>query len=689
MLILFGCIALKTRRIQLGVELFTKAIRLNPSVAGAHNYLGFALTTLKRYDEALASYDKAIELKSDYVEVYYDRAIALSDLKRFEEALASYDMAIALKPDFVEAHNNRGNVLYALKRPEEALASYNKAIAFKPDYVEAYNNRGSVLTHLKQFEKALVNYEQAIALNSGYVEAYKNRGATFACLRRFEEALADYDKAIALNDEFAEAHNNRAATLNELKRSAEALASYNRAIALMPDYEFLYGDWLKTKMMICDWSNLESKVVQLANKIEHAEKVSPPFLLLAITNSPALQKRAAEIAVLAKYPAIKGLSAIPNHSRRRKIGIGYFSADFHDHATSYLAAGIFENHDRSRFEVTAFSFGPDGSDEMRQRLRAAFDRFVDVRGQSDKDVAMLARTFEIDIAVDLKGFTLDARTGIFAFRAAPIQVNYLGYPGTMGADYIDYLIADRTVIPVSDQKYFSEKIVYLPNSYQANDRKRRIADKTFTRAEVGLPEHAFVFCCFNNNFKITPGLFDCWMRILKQVDGSVLWLLEDNPSAASNLKKEAGARGVNSERLVFAKRMSLPDHLARHRLADLFLDTLPCNAHTTASDALWAGLPVLTQIGETFAGRVAASLLTAIGMPELITSTTQGYEALAIELATSPDKLAAIKQKLASNRLKTPLFDTELFTQHIEAAYTAMYQRYQADLPPDHIYVPA
>ena len=295
---------------------------------------------------------------------------------------------------------------------------------------------------------------------------------------------------------------------------------------------------------------------------------------------------------------------------------------------------------------------------------------------------------EIDIAIDRNGFTAYCRPAIFASRAAPLQISYKAYPGTMGTGYIDYLVADPIVVPADHRQNYSEKIAYLPNSYQVYDTKRGISDRTVSRTEVGLPEDAFVFCCFNNNYKITPTVFDCWMRILRQVDGSVLWLFEDNAKAASNLRKEAEVRGVRPERLIFARRMPPSEHLARHRLADLFLDTLPYNAHTTASDALWAGLPVLTRIGETFAGRVAASLLNAIGLTELITSTPQAYEALAIELATNPEKLAAIKRKLANNRLTTPLFDTQTFTRHIEAAYTMMYERYQANLPPDHIYVP-
>jgi predicted O-linked N-acetylglucosamine transferase (SPINDLY family) len=350
-------------------------------------------------------------------------------------------------------------------------------------------------------------------------------------------------------------------------------------------------------------------------------------------------------------------------------------------------AGLFEQHNKDKFELFAISFGPATKDEMQQRLALSFDQFVEVQNRTDKDIAALCRSLEIDIAIDLKGFTQDSRVGIFSHRAAPIQVNYLGYPGTMGTDYIDYLIADKVLIPEASAPYFTEKIVYLPNSYQVNDAKRRISDTVFIREELGLPASGFVFCCFNNNYKIMPDTFDSWMRILQRVDGSVLWLFEDNPTAALNLRKEADLRGVNPERLVFAPRLPLAEHLARHRAADLFIDTFPYNAHTTASDALWAGLPVLTRTGESFASRVAASLLIAIDLPELITSTQEEYDALAIALATHPERLLAVKQKLARNRLTTPLFDTGLFTQHIEDAYTQMYQRYHAGLEPDHLYV--
>jgi predicted O-linked N-acetylglucosamine transferase (SPINDLY family) len=378
------------------------------------------------------------------------------------------------------------------------------------------------------------------------------------------------------------------------------------------------------------------------------------------------------------------LNPIVKRPASQKIRIGYFSADFRNHAVSLLTAELYELHDKNKFEIIAFSFGVDDKGPMRLRLSQAFNQFIDVCDMSDLEIAKLARDLQIDIAVDLGGHTQDSRTGIFSNRAAPIQISYIGYLGTMGAEYYDYLLADETIIPDELQKFYAEKIVYLP-SYQVNDRKRLISDRQFTRQELGLPEHGFVFCCLNNNYKILPATFDGWMRILKIVVGSALWLLEDNEWSRENLKKEAEKQGIAADRLVFAERLPLPEHLARHRQADLFLDTFPCNAGATASDALWTGLPILTRMGRSFASRVAASLLNAIGLPELITNTQEEYEALAIELALNQNKLAEIKLKLANNRLTTPLFDTPLFTKNLETAYIKMMGRYQDDLQPDHI----
>jgi predicted O-linked N-acetylglucosamine transferase (SPINDLY family) len=408
-----------------------------------------------------------------------------------------------------------------------------------------------------------------------------------------------------------------------------------------------------------------------------------PFVLLAVSEDPALHLRAARLYTEQKYPpAPRPLWTGERHAHDR-IRVAYLSADFHAHATAYLMAELFERHDRARFEWWGISFGPVKSDPMRTRLEGAFDHFVDVTDRSDAEAARLLRALEIDIAVDLKGYTQDCRPGILGHRPAPLQVNYLGFPGTMGADHIQYVIGDAIVTPPEHAPFYTERIVRLPHCYQPNDRKRAIAGRTPPRAELGLPEHGFVFCCFNNNYKITPEFFGVWMRLLREVEGSVLWLLESNAESAGNLRREAAARGVDPARLVFAPHALLPEHLARQRQADLFLDTLPYNAHTTTSDALWAGLPVLTCLGQAFPGRVAASLLTACGLADMVVTDLDAYAATALKLARAPRLLQELRERLARNRLAAPLFDTERYARNLEGAYLEMQRRHQAGLPPE------
>ena len=684
---LSGALLVQTKQFTKAVYFLTRALQVNPNHAASYSNLGIALQELKLFKEALESYEEAVRIKPDYADAYYNRGNILQKLEQFEEAIASYDKAISINPNYADAQSNRGIALKALGSLDEALASYDKAIRIKPDFVDAYSNRGIVLQKLKRLDEALASYDKAISINTYSADVHSNRGIVLQELKRLDEALASYDKAISINSNYADAYSNRGNTLKELGRLDEALASYDKALSLKLDIDWVSGDLLHTKMKICSWSGLVDSLDIVSKKVIVNEKVINPFVLLTLSNDNFLHKRSAEIYVQSRYPFNPLLGPITKRSKSPKIRVGYFSADFHNHATGYLMAELFEIHDKSQFELVGLSFGPIANDEMRQRLEKPFDQFIEVGRKSDIEVARLSRDLNIDIAVDLKGYTKDSRTGIFSYRAAPIQVNYLGYPGTMGADYIDYIIADKTLIPLDAQSSYSEKVVYLPNSYQVNDRKRAIAEKQFTRHELGLPEDGFVFCCFNNNFKIIPATFEGWMRILKAVEGSILWLLEDNSWVVKNLKKEAEKQGIAPDRLVFAERMPLPEHLARHRQANLFLDTLPYNAHTTTSDALWAGLPVLTLMGNSFASRVAASLLNAIGLPELITNTQEEYEALAIELAMNPHKLADIKLKLVNSRLTTPLFDTQLFTKNLEAAYSKMYERYQADMPLAHIFV--
>jgi predicted O-linked N-acetylglucosamine transferase (SPINDLY family) len=633
--------------------LYREVLASAPQTFEALYLAGVAATQRTDYAPALALLTQALEVNTASAEAAYSRGLVFKALHRMDDALKDLDRAIALKPAFAPAHNDRGIVLRALKRDPAALASYDQALALKPDFASAWNNRALVL----------------------------------AALGQTPAALKAHDKAISLEPDNAGLHANHGNTLNDAQHFEEAVAAYQNALRLDADYPFVRGMHLFAKMMLCDWHELEKHSAQLAQTVEAGRPASPPFPIVILTDSAPLQRKAAEVWTREMHPVNTELGPAVKRPRAEKIRLGYFSGDFHNHATMALMAELFERHEKTKFALTAFSFGPQVHDDMRVRALAAFDKFIDVRERPDLEIAALARKLEIDIAVDLKGFTQDSRPGIFAARAAPIQAQFIGYPGTMGAEYIDYLIADPTVIPAHARMQYSEKVVTLPHSYQVNDRQRPASGRCFTRADLGLPPSGFVFCSFNNTYKFTPPVFGAWMRILQRVPGSVLWLLADNAAAGLNLRKEAAARGVDPARLIFAPRMPRPEHLSRQRAADLFLDTLPCGAHTTASDALWVGLPVLTQAGGTFAGRVAASLLNAIEMPELIAESAEDYEALAVDLATHPEKLTQLKAKLERNRLTTPLFDTALFTGHLETAFEKMIGRYWAGQSPDHIVI--
>jgi protein O-GlcNAc transferase len=670
-------------------KIYEDILKQRPTHFDALYFLGVIAYQTKNLDQAEELFSNAIKVNPNNAAAYYNRGIVLKDLKRPDEALASYNKAIALKHDSAEAYNDRGNVFRDLKRLDEALASYDKAIALKPDFAEAYYNRGITLNDLKRLDEAIASYDKAVGLKPDYAKAYINRGVVFKDLKRLDEALASYDKAIALKPDFAEAYSNRGNALRKLKRLDEAVAAYDMALSLAPDLVGTEGAHLHTKMHLCDWTNFDTECAHLISSVKIKKANTSPFEFIAIPSSSEVQLQCATLWISEKFPPSRKSLWEGEQYRHDRIRVAYVSADFREHPVSFLIAGMLECHDNARFDVSAISLGSDDNSEMRQRLKASVEHFIDAKTFNDEQIANLVRSSDVDILVDLMGFTTESRTGILAGRPAPIQVNYLGYAGSMGARYIDYILADRCVIPEERRKYYSEKVVYLPDSYMANDSKRKISERSLRRSEYNLPETAFVFCSFNNSYKIVPQTFNIWMRLLRQLGNSVLWLSNTNETAIRNLRREAQNRGVDPGRLVFAQQLPRnEDHLARHELADLFLDTLPYNAHTTASDALWAGLPVLTCLGETFAGRVAASLLNAIGLPELITTTPDAYERMAIDLATHPEKMAIIKTKLADNRLTTPLFDTKLFTKHIETAYTAMYQRHQAGFAPDHIVVP-
>jgi predicted O-linked N-acetylglucosamine transferase (SPINDLY family) len=683
-----GAALMELRRFEEARASFEAATALNPRFAAAHNNHGIALFELRRIEEAITSYGNAIAAKPDQAEAHNNRGNAFRALKRLEEALEDYGKAIALRPGYFEAHYHRGNTLWELGRPEDALASYNAAIALKPDHAGVHNNRGIALWGLKRLAEAVEAYDASIARKPDHAEAYNNRGTALLEQNRPKEALASLQKAIELRPGYPDAVRNHATALSVLRRFDESFETYDRLFNEAPTLTGVEGQRLNAKLQLCDWRDIDSESVHLVQSIRSGIPATQPFYLLAAPSSPGDQLQCSRLWTKTHYPLSEPPVWRGEKYQHDRIRVGYVSADFRHHPMAYLAAGMFESHDRSRFEVTAISLSPDDGSEIRQRLQASFERFVDASSLGDDQIAELVREQEIDILVDLMGFTTHARTAIFARRPAPIQVSYLGYPGTMGAPYIDYLVADRIVIPDYQRQHYSESVVFLPDSYFVNDSRRAIAETQFSREQLGLPPTGFVFCCFNTAPKISPEIFGCWMRILKQVPGSVFWLLESSLKAMENLKNEAVARGIDPGRLVFAPHMAPAEHLARHRLADLCLDTLPYNAHTTACDALWAGTPIVTCLGETFVGRVATSLLYAIKLPELVRTTLQGYERLAIELAMQPVKLAGIKRRLAANRDSAPLFDTALFTRRIEAAFSGMIDRQQAGEMPADITVP-
>ncbi len=665
---------------------YDKALALKPDFAEAWLGRGNLLAKTDQSDEAMVAYDRALALKPTLAEAWLGQGDVFAKNRQYDKASAAYDKALAIKPNFAEVWLSRGNLLSNLNEYDEAAVAYDRALALKPDFAEAWHGRGCLFFENNEIDKASAAYDKALMLRSDFANAWIGKAAVFSKRMLYKDALAAFDKALAIKPDFAGAWIGRGTVCSGLKQFDEAFSSFDKALTLEPDLAAAEGARLHAKMHLCDWSNFDAECAHLLSSVEKGT-VTQPFVLIPIASSADEQLQCAKLFNKAKYPSSYDPIWRGGRYNHDRIRVAYLSADFRDHPVSYLLAGVFEHHDRERFETVGISFGPTNGGGWMERIKAALETFIDVRVLSDAQIVDVMREKEIDIAIDLMGYTQDSRPNVMAMRPAPIQINYLGYPGTMGADFMDYIIADQTVIPVAHRHHYAEKIAYMPDTFQSNDRAYHTVDKVITRAAAGLPPAGFVFCCFNASYKITPAVFDLWMRILRQTDGAVLWLYVDNPTAKDNLRRQAATRGVTPDRLIFAPGMALPEHQARLPLADLFLDTSPFNAGATASGALWAGVPILTRMGDTFAGRMGASLLNAIGLLELIATSAKSYEALAIELASQPEKLATIKRKLSENRLTTPLFDTGRFTKQIEAAYIKMHERNQAGLPPDHLYI--
>ena len=678
---LLGVIALQSGQPRDAVDLIVRSLQLNSQQPFALLNLGRALHGVQQPEQALACFDCALQLRPQFVEALISRGNTLRELQRPEAALASFERALQVDPDQAVALYNRGNVLRDLGRTAEALEGYERALRVKPDFAEALNARANALLALRRPTEALASYEQALRVSTDFAEAFNNRGNALRSLHRFGEALASFERSIQLGENRPAALGNYAWALLDAERFADAAAGFARLLAIAPDYDYARGAMCFARLCCCDWARHAEDSAAILAEVAAGKHVIAPFPVLALSDAPELNLACARVCAAHKYPA----AATPAWSGRRyehgRIRLAYVSADFRSHIVAHLLAPLIERHGREQFQTIAISLRPPEQTDHGRRIHAAFDQFHDVSSMTDDEAAALVCELEIDIAVDVAGFTGDHRAGIFARRAAPVQVNYLGFPGSMGADYYDYIIADRVLIPPESCAHFTEQVVYLPDSYQVNHSERALPSAALpaTRLEHGLPPEGFVFCCFNNSFKLAPATFAVWMRILRGVPGSVLWLAAHQEIVERNLRAAAAARDVAPERLIFAKRQAdLGAHLTRYLLADLFLDTFPFNAHATASDALWYGVPVLTCRGNTFASRVAASLLHAVGLPDLITESFADYERIALELAANPALLAEMRARLTRNRMTCALFDTDRFRRHLESAFATMWARQQA-----------
>jgi predicted O-linked N-acetylglucosamine transferase (SPINDLY family) len=699
-----------------GIEYIRRSLRINSAQPVAYANLGNAEYAMGAFGAALESYDRSIALRADYAPAHNGRGNALLALQEFEGALASFERAVALMPGFTEALAHRGIALFQLKRIEEAIDAFSSALATRPNEARLLARRASALCLRWRYSEALTDCERALRLQPALAEARYAKLSAMMGLRRFDsvlaevdalprdaaddpqivllranaqrhlglasEAAAGYQRALESRPDFPDALLSLATLHVARRRYDHAAAAFERLLAVAPDYEFARGACLNAKLQIFDWSGFGRSVQRIIADMDGAKRIDLPLTFLSISDDPELQLRCARTHAWT-VPKTRTPDFPKRAMRHDRIRVAYLSADFLEHPTAYLLAGLFEAHDRTRFELFAISYRSDLRSPMAVRLKAAFEHFIDVGERSDGDIAELIHSLEIDIAVDLMGYTAGERPGVLIRRPAPLQVSYIGFPATMGAEHMDYIIADPYVIPPATAQFVSERIVRLPDCFQANDSKRISYPRTITRAEAGLPEGAFVWCAFHASFKINPPLFDIWARLLHARPNSVLWLISNTGLAELNLRREAVNRGIEPERLIFAKREPYPQHLARLTLADLCLDTWPFNGGATTSDALWSGVPVVTRSGRAFASRMSGSLLHAVGLSDLATASFGQYEQLALSLASDDGALAGVRARLRDGRGSGVLFDTGRFSRRLESAYVRMWKRHERGEAPE------
>ena len=663
---------------------FKTAIRIDPVFGDAHYNCGNAYKALGDAAQALLCFQKAFDCNPKDVEACINQGVCLVSMKKHGEALSCFERALELDPNNVGAMNNLGGALNELGRHHEALVHIGKAIEIQPRYAPAHFNLGNI--HLAKQKPLLAKqcFETCVHMAPNEPSHHHNLGIAFRALGEAEQALRCYENALQLNPQYVDAHYNKGNAMMDLKRYPEAVQAYRTAVDMHGAYDFLAGTICHADMHMCLWTQWQTQVFEILNSVRRGEAACAPFALLALTDDGELQLKAAKIWREKYIPESEPGTILRPVRADKKIRIGYFSADFWAHATAHLMVEMIELHDKSAFEILAFSYGSQNADTMRSRLERGFDEFIDAHALTNEELVELARSKQLDIAIDLKGYTLNSRLGIFAKRVAPLQISYLGYPGTLADPSMDYLVADPQIVPREYVGFYAEKILWMPDTYQVNQKFNPLPEPSPDREQFGLPRDLFVFAAFNNNYKITPIWFDVWMRILRRVPNSVLWVLEDNEWVKNNLLNETRRRGVDAHRIHFAPRLPREQHLQRQRCADLFLDTFPCNAHTTASDALRYGLPLLTCRGEGFASRVAYSLLCAVGLPELATDSAQGYENMAVDLASNDEKLKAIKMKLSDALMNSKLFDTQNFVQNFELALKDLHSKKSTLSPMTH-----
>jgi protein O-GlcNAc transferase len=672
------------------LPLLERALALQPDYVPALNNRANLLQLVHRTAEALQDFDRAVALSQGHPYVLFNRAGALMTLKRYTEAEADCRRALAQAPNHVGALFNLGKALAGQRKLDDALATSDTLIALQPGNPAAWCDRGSLLAGMHRHREAWACLDKALAIEPDYADAWLASGMLYSSFLQHEEALNCFRRVFALQPGNAEASCSLAEALRRLGRNEEALAAFQETLRIDKDHPFARGQVAWLKLHRCNWEGVEADIEATLRAVRDGKRAAAPLDLLTMSDGAEEQLLCARAFAAHMFPPPAATLWQGERYGNSRIRIAYLSADFRDHPVSYLIAGLLEQHDRSRFETFGLALEEQGASQLGARVKGTFEHFSLVKEMSDEQIAQWLREQQIDIAVDLMGHTTNARTGVFALHPCPVQVNYLGYAGTLGTNFHDYIIADAYVIPPGMERHYAEKVVRLPDTFQCNDSKRSAVACAPSRTKAGLPPEGVIYCSINNTAKFSPATFDLWMRVLREVPRSVLWLSAAHPIVQANLRKEAQARDIDPQRLVFAPHVKdYAEHLARLSLADVFLDTLPYNAHTTASDALWAGVPVVTRPGEALAARVAGSLLHAIGMPELITNTPEEYVALAVRLGSEPQFLSATKATLAANRATKPLFDTERFRRHIEAAYLAMWERTQRGEPPADITVAA